>query len=182
MNEAKFGTALGPPFARALNFRADPGRLALVRAGAIHPRYLLTNLLQYLRPDTVALGGRFPWVSYRMPALHAVTLVGIGRLDNVDPISSLTVTAPALVLLTVVAFVVAGNDRRVLLAALAVGPLLTCMSFDEAQRFLGDFLPLLAVGGAIGLAWALPRCRWSLLPLAALALFSAWVCFALAWP
>jgi hypothetical protein len=182
VNEAKFGTALGPPFARALNFRADPVRLALVRVGPIDPRYLLTNLLQYLRPDTVVLGGRFPWVAYRMPALHAVTLVGIGRLDNVDPVSSLTVTAPALVLLTVVGVVVAGRDRRVLLAALAFGPLLTCMSFDEAQRFLGDFVPLLALGGAIGLAWAIRGCRWLLAPLAALVLFSAWVCFGLAWP
>ena len=82
----------------------------------------------------------------------------------------------------VVGVIVAGRDHRVLLAALAFGPLLTCMSFDEAQRFLGDFVPLLALGGAIGLAWAIRGCRWLLAPLAALVLFSAWVCFGLAWP
>jgi hypothetical protein len=179
VNAAKFGTLLGPPLEHHLIYRGDPKRLALVQAGPIHPRYIPTNLLQYLRPDTISFTARFPWIEPRMPTLHPVSLLGIARLDNVDPVSSLTVTVPALLVLTVIAFVVTSWERRALLAAVAIGPMLTLMAFAEAQRYLSDFLPVLALGSAVGLAWCCRRARWMLPILALLALAGTLVSFAL---
>jgi hypothetical protein len=78
-----------------------------------------------------------------------------------------------------------GGERCVMIGAIA-GAVPVLLSAGISERYLHDFYPLLIVGGALGMNWALalrpaPLRRGLLVGLAGLALFSVWtnVAFAL---
>ncbi len=189
VNYLKFHRLVNAP--SNVNYLAQPRRLtALERGGTLGVRYLPTNLVQYLRPDTLHLGRAFPWVTFRMTQYAPVLHIGHVHFDTLELPASITATTPILLVLAVVGTVAALRRPSVLLIPLGagvVGVLLIAGFFAETPRYLAEFLPFLVVGSAIGLAvvvrWA-PRRRWlksSLCALAVLALvWSAFVSCALA--
>jgi hypothetical protein len=191
VNFAKFGTPFGLPIDKQdLLLQHPERRAALEISGSLFsPRFAPTNLLQYLRPDAIAFDRLFPWVTFSRPPWQ----VGGVPFDNIEPSASVTAVSTVLVLLAVIGVVAVvrgpgrgapavGRLRVPLLAAAAatVGIILLGVHF---QRYEGDFLPLLVVAAAAGLAW-LPRvlakldgwpraaARWGLVALA------AWSCWA----
>jgi hypothetical protein len=165
VNYLKFHRLLSAPY--NANYLAHPQRLAaLKRGGANGIRYLPTNLLQYLRPDTVHFLGRFPWLTFRMPQYAAVLNIGHVHFDTFELPTSITATTPILTVLAVVGTIAVLRRPSVLLVPVGAGlaaVLATSSFFAEAPRYLADFVPWLVVAGCCGLAvfvrWA-PRRRW----------------------
>ena len=140
------------------------------------PDYLLTNLVQYLRPDSVHFGGGGDLISYRVPA-HASVIwmypLHPGAEAVFDGIGSITARMPLAFLLTVGTLLWLARRallrRRVLgssvpgrldtwamigllvAAGMATGPAL--LLWAMVDRYLGDFYPLMAVGTALSLFW-----------------------------
>jgi hypothetical protein len=160
VNELKFHTIFTVPLEHHIVIRTQPARLALVRAGAIAPRYVPTNLIQYLRPDTLHFTGSFPWVDFRMPRYAAILNIGGVRFDGLFPNASITSTMPLLVVLAFVGVLASfrsDRSRLVLIGAGAVAVVLTLGFFGEIERYLADFVPVLAVGAALALPSLLRR-------------------------
>jgi hypothetical protein len=166
VNFAKFQTPFGLPFDRQFVTFVSPEHRAVLAAngGSLFGlQFLPTNLLQYFRPDGIDLSRLVPWV--RFPAV--TTVIGDVRYDRITPTTSVVAAMPLLAVLSVVGLVAMLSPRRaretrvaalrapVIGAAVATGPVLI-FGF-MAQRYLGDFVPLLVVLGAIGfhvsLAW-----------------------------
>jgi hypothetical protein len=176
------------------------------------PDYLLTNLVQYLRPDSVHFGGGSDLIDYRVPA-HAPVIwmypLHPGAEATFDGIGSITARMPLAFLLTFATVV--WLARRVLLgrrvlsssapgsldtwamvgvlisAGMAIGP--TLLLWAMVDRYLGDFYPLMAAGTAFSLFWVTrylqkaSATRWVVLSLWALfVLWSIVVNFGLTFP
>jgi hypothetical protein len=178
----KYG-ALYPPQGKQIACAAWPKCYSLQAAGgSLQPKFIPTNLLQYLRPDHLRFAAHFPFIYAPTPHDAPIRLIGIHRYLETDAMSSVSATMPALLTTSIVGFVVARQDRRWLILASCVGPLVTCMYFGATQRYLGDFVPTLIIASACGVAYLLTS-RWrrvSCLLLATLAVWSIIVCIALA--
>jgi hypothetical protein len=162
VNEAKFGTLFSIPFDHQAVNAIVPQRAAVLAAngGTLqNVRALPTNLLQYLRPDAVQLDAAWPWV--RLPSWRP-SVIGDVRYDLLDHTSSVTAAMPLFVVLGLgglVAMVRAGarttvaTARSVTLpfvgALCAAVPSLTIVYI--AERYTGDFLPLLVLPALVGL-------------------------------
>jgi Dolichyl-phosphate-mannose-protein mannosyltransferase len=149
------------------NYLAQPKRLAaLEHGGTLGIRYLPTNLVQYLRPDTLHLGGAFPWVTFRMTQYAHVLEIGHVHFDTFELPTSISATAPILLAFAVVGSIAILRRPSVLvipLGASVVALVLVASFFAETPRYLAEFLPWLVIGSAVGLAvvvnWE-PRRRW----------------------
>lgn len=153
VNELRYHTALNPPYIDAVGYRNNPRRLALVRRGTNHLANLPTNLFQYLRPDTLQFVNKFPWITFRMPAYHPVRIIGSPQFDGIEPTASITDTMPALTLLAAMGMARVRRFKPVwaLIVGGGVTAGLTLTFFGETERYLADFVPLLAALSILGL-------------------------------
>jgi hypothetical protein len=158
IHRAKFGAwGFVPPIDRHKAFE-DPARLARIGGTLFHLANVPTGLYNYLSPGTVTFSRSFPWIA---PTQHVQLLPG-ARIDGVELMLGLPHVAGALMLLGCIgaASLVAGRLSRqsvlVLVAlGLAAGSIFAFVGF--CGRYLFDFYPVLAVGGAVG--WAELRRR-----------------------
>ncbi len=160
VNHAKFGTFFSVPVSAQVASTVDPTRAAFLRENGdsfFGLQYLPTAAVQYLRPDALALERQFPFVDLPTPAKS----FGGVRFDRIDRASSVPASMPWMVVLGAVGVGALIRRRRshpraaaalappLLGALLALGVTITIAYV--AQRYLGDFIPLLVVAGLVGL-------------------------------
>jgi hypothetical protein len=170
VNHAKFGTLFGLPFDRQFVTFVNREHRAVLDAngGSLFGlQFLPTNLLQYLRPDGIDLSRLWPWV--RFPG--DPTIIGDVRYDRITPTSSAVAAMPLQAVLAIFGLAAAVSPRRARETAIAavrapavgaaIGAVPVLVFGFVAQRYLGDFVPLLVLLGAVGLhvvvSWA---ARW----------------------
>ncbi len=193
VNEARFGTPLSPPYGEQVWTEISPERRAALDANGgslFNVGYAPSTLLAYARPDGLDLGRLFPFVHF---PLDRADVLGDVTFDTRDRTASLTATSPLLVLLGLVGVAGIARDRRlaplrgpVLGSLAAVGGVLT-IGF-VAHRYLGDFVPLLAVTALPGAllaahriaSWSTGRRRAALVAAGGLAVWSLWANLGLA--
>jgi hypothetical protein len=117
-----------------------------------------TTLLQHLRPDGLGLSPLFPFLTF--PRYRPV-VIGDLDFDVLDWSTSIPASMPAIALLAVLgAWAVvrpsfartrALTALRVPILGAAVGVVLVLAIAFVANRYLGDWIPLLALGGLAGL-------------------------------
>jgi len=168
VNFSRFGTPFSVPWTDQLLVTVNAhARAVLAENGGTYfgLKFAPTTLMQYLRPDAIAPGALFPWLTFphfRTP------VVGDVLFDTLDPASSLPASMPAVTLLAVVGLVAlvrpprAGTSvggLRIALAGAAVGCIPVLAIAYVAQRYLADFLPALAIAALVGLQALLRRVR-----------------------
>jgi hypothetical protein len=196
INLAKFGRPFGIPFLGQRFSEFDPARQAMLAAndGTLFGiQFVPTTVLHYFRPDRIRFTRLFPFVDF--PPFPA-PLVGDAVFDLVDRTAALPCVAPLLLLLGVVGLGHALLPRawrdptlhpmRVLVLAAAAGGA-TVLPFGYiSHRYLCDFVPFLAIAGALGVQALLhgwpelrrrPRGTGLVVPVAfgALAAASVWI-------
>jgi len=202
VNYSKFGTLYSLPSDKQDMLLNVPARKAALAASnqlfSVH--YAPTNLLQYLRPDAIGIDRLFPWITFS-PS-HTMGLA----YDHVEPTASSTAVSAVLVVLAILGVVAAFRAARP--AAVTTNgtgaefppgaetlriPLLCAVAStagvaviaELAQRYQSDFVPLLVIGAAAGLAWlpALLVHRAALtrgLVMVAMVMLALWSCAATA--
>ncbi len=119
--------------------------------------FVPTNLVTYLRPDGLSFSGVFPFIS--LPSSPPNALGGV-LFDRLYRTSSLPASTPLLFLLSLWGLVTAFRPKAVgkvaltrllLLAAGGAGAALMLWGYI-APRYLGDFVPFLALASAVALA------------------------------
>jgi hypothetical protein len=160
LNVAKFGSLFGLPLTAQVWTGVSPHRremLAANNGSYFRPTFLPSTLQQYLRPDALRFTRVFPFVT--MPAQPAPSVAG-AVLDETYRTSSVSASMPLLFLLGLWGVVTSFRPRPVGRAALARIPLIGTMVATAgvlligyiASRYLGDFVPLLVLAAAVGLA------------------------------
>lgn len=145
----------------------SPGTQAMVAANdgdLTGLRFLPTNLINYLRPDTLGIDGEWPWFRHLLPLEKGPILLPpmVREGIYVEYSASLTNTMPVALALTIgfAVLVVAGvvrltSTQRIgfglLMAAAATAPVAILTNFLLSTRYLGDFVPLIAVGTVFAL-------------------------------
>lgn len=159
INFTKFETLFAPPASahvESLKYAPRQEMLAANGGSLFGAQFVPSTLKQYLRPDGIDVRRDFPWVDF--PRLGP-SVVGDAQFDELDWTSSLPPTAPALLVLTVVAGVWAFRNRRERrgppwIAALCVGALAGAVGVISlgyiANRYLNDLFPLLVIPGIVG--------------------------------
>lgn len=165
-NWSRFGSLFTVPLYRQVLYRADPPARRLLEAnggGYFGLQSLPTTLVQSLRPDALHLNALFPWVTFpRSPPLI------IGNMFIARSVSSsLSASMPALAVLAIVgilavcSFRVAGSrDARVLRGSIigaTVGGVVVLATPVVAQRYLSDWIPLLAIASLAGIQTLIRR-------------------------
>jgi len=185
VNELRFHTLFSVPLKDHEQYRTAAKR-ALLRTGPVALHNVPTNLVQYIRPDTLHFQRSFPWVDFRMPRYTPIAIIGHPRFDGLFASASTTATMPLLVVLAVVGVVFAWRCYRPGLALIASGVIMAAPTigyFGEIERYLTDFVPLLTIAGAIGLSALLIRrgrdTAWLALVALVVAAVSLFVNFAL---
>lgn len=181
VNMARFNEPFRLPIEKQVFSEMDENRQAALEAndGSLFSiDYLSSTTLQYLRPDAVGFDSLAPWITFpREPA----DVIGDATFDTLSDTSSATATMPLAVLLAGVGVVsLFGSGRGVvpfrlpvLGAAAGFGGVLV-IGFI-AHRYLGDIVPLLVLGGVVGvhrIVEASPRVRRG--AVAAAVLLGAW--------
>ncbi|MFM8304817.1 MAG: hypothetical protein ACKOA9_11060, partial [Actinomycetota bacterium] len=163
VNYAKFGTLLSAPLEKQdVLARISPRRRAALAAtgnSLFGFEYIPTNLVQYLRPDGIGFRITFPWITFSRPP-H---IFGGAVYDNIEVSASITATSTFLVLLCIPGVVSMVRSRADAVPSVAVFriPLLSAALATSStvaiavifQRYEGDFVPVLVLGAAPGLAW-----------------------------
>lgn len=154
----------GQPFMHPLSSQVWTGlnaqrRAALEANGGslLGPQFLPSTLQTYLRPDGIRFTSLYPWITLpaRPPSVHGV---GGALFDQTYRTASITAFMPLLVVLAALGIVAAVATRRAGLlvpifgAGLATGGVL--LYGYIGNRYVADFMPLLIVGGAVGLVGA----------------------------
>ncbi|MBU3702393.1 MAG: hypothetical protein FGM58_10155 [Acidimicrobiia bacterium] len=144
----------------------DFGRLSAVNDGALQGlRFVPTNLVNYLRPDTLRLRFERPWVVETVRTADSVIHVWPVVVGGVfvEPLVSLTNAMTVPVVLTVVFtfLVLVGSVRLgrsekqsylILLMAAAACTSGTLVASAVTSRYVGDFYPVVAIGAVFALA------------------------------
>lgn len=190
LNYAKFEQLFGIPFWGQRFTIVDRGRQAMLAAndGTLFGlQFTPTTLLHYLRPDGLDLSRTFPFVEF--PPFPG-PVFGDVIFDLIDRTSGIPV---ALSFFAVLGAVGIGHafrpghwvdprraSLRVPLLAAGAGAV-TIFPFGYiSNRYLGDFVPLLALAGLVGLQVVLhrwqrsPRRRWRAVGATALVVLAAW--------
>ena len=160
INLAKFGTLFGLPLDAQVWTGVSPHRREMLAANGgsyFRLNFLPSTLQQYLRPDALRFTRVFPFVT--MPAHPAPSVAG-AVLDETYRTSSVPASMPLPFLLGFWGTVTAFRPKPVGRAALARIPLLGTMVATAgvlligyiANRYLGDFVPLLVLAAAVGFA------------------------------
>ena len=183
VNFVKFGSLFGtPPYHLQDELAARVSRQAALAANhdsLFNLKYAPTILWAYLRPDGIRFDRFFPWVSFAGPP----RLIGDVVFEATNFSASILVTS--LIFTILVAFGIWAAIRaprlpaaplsgesegptaalfRVPIIAASVGCTgMFVLAFLE-ERYIGDSVPLLVVGGAVGLWWVArlldQRARW----------------------
>ncbi|MGH2718570.1 MAG: hypothetical protein ACRDJU_08330 [Actinomycetota bacterium] len=166
---AKFGT-FGVPYKDSISVQAQPDQLkALSHPLGIDPAVLPTKLFSVLRPDSLDLLRHPPYVE--LGELTPTLLPPATPVDvngTWERTSSLTATLPFSAAALVASLVVVGlalkrwrgtstRNPALLITALVLVSAAGAMFMEllypgETYRYIGDWLPLLAIGGSVGCA------------------------------
>jgi hypothetical protein len=160
LNLAKFGTLFSLPLTAQVWTNVSPHRQEMLAANGgsyFRPSFLPSTLLQYLRPDALRVTRIFPFVT--MPSQPAPAVAG-AVLDETYRTSSVPASMPMLFLLGVWGVITSFRPHPVGRAVLARIPLIGTLVGTSgvlligyiANRYLGDFVPLLVVAAAVGFA------------------------------
>ena len=160
VNVAKFGTLFGLPITDQLYTQVNPYRRAFLAAhhgSEVDIPFVWSNLWAYLRPDGIRFTSVFPFVT--LPASPAASLGGV-LFDRRYRTASVPASMPLLFLLScwglVTAFRprppgLAARTRLLLLAAGGAAAALLIWGYI-GPRYLADFVPLLVLASAVGMA------------------------------
>ncbi len=155
----KFGLPFGLPMASQVWTHLDAHRRYFLKANggkAFSVAFLPTTLWAYLQPFGLRLQSAFPWIT--LPAAPARAIGGV-VLDQTYETDSVTASMPLLFLLSCWGLVsvfrpkvpkALSATRPVVLAAGSAVTGVVLWGYI-AERYLADFLPLLAVASTIGL-------------------------------
>lgn len=168
VNWSRFGSFFTVPWSRQVLFSLDAAaRRPLAANGGSYfsLKFVPTTFLAYLRPDALSRNSLFPWVTF--PRSHPPVIGKV--LVVLDLTSSVPASMPALTLLAVVGITAACSwrfartrDARVLrvpLIGAGVGVFLTLSIGFVSERYVSDWVPLLALGGLTGIHALLHRRR-----------------------
>ena len=160
VNWSRFGSLFSVPWRHQVLFQVRPQAARALDANGgsyFGLQYLPTTLWQSLRPDALGRSPMFPWVTF--PRFHTVVFGG-AVIDMLDVSSSVPASMPALTVLTGFGSAAAFSRRNAMTsrsevlrapligAASGIGFVLTIAFI--AQRYLGDWLPLLILGSIAG--------------------------------
>jgi hypothetical protein len=157
VNLAKFGTLWSTPFTKRIFEMSDPVRLHNLRLNGgsfFGLKFIPTTLVQYLRPDAIAL--HFPWPTF---AASSQPLLGV-RLQGLAPTSSVVDSMLIFSALGLIGFAwilrwSPDNPSKhivvIPLLAAIVGSVVTLSFGYLAQRYVADFIPLIVLLSLIGL-------------------------------
>jgi hypothetical protein len=167
VNWSRFGTPFSVPWTKQALTAIDARHRAVLAANGgtyFGLKFAPTTLVQFLRPDALSFDPHFPWVTFprfRTPVFGHV------RFDTLDWSTSVVASMPALVLLGAVGIAAAVRPRfgrapeaaylRVPLLGALGGVVLTVAIAFVANRYLGDWVPLLVLAALIGLQALLRR-------------------------
>ena len=159
VNWAKLGTPFGLSEADQVWTHVNAHRrlyLAANGGSAFGFQFLPSTLYAYMQPAGVHIGSAFPFLSLPTAPAQAV---GSVVLDQTYPTASVPASMPLLFLFGCWGVITAFRPRpvegarmmRMLLVATAAGTAGVLLFGYIADRYLGDFLPFLALAGMIGL-------------------------------
>ena len=154
-----------------LHIAYGPKRLARLGGTLFHPEKTPAILIVYLLQFPV-LRASYPWLEYRPGALF-----DFRGMDFVDAHMGVLYIMPALAWLAWAGWrEQASRTKRWLLLTPLVGLLLLATIAAIAQRYVHEFILLLAPAGAYGLNWALAtrRRRWITYCLSAWSIYAGW--------
>lgn len=193
VNEARFGTAMSPPYASQVWTELSPERRSALEANdgsLFNVRYVPSTVVAYLRPDGVELSRAFPFVWFDPPA----RVIGDVVFDTRDRTASLAALSPALVLASLAGLVVLRRRGAGALGLAVAASGVACLGVLTigfvAQRYEGDLLvpaALLALPGAHALgAWLASsahrtRVRLARAACVVLVAWGAWANLSIAW-
>lgn len=160
---AKFGQ-LVPPI-KSLSYVNDKTLVDIKNANHgsyTSPRFLLTNLVQYLRPDSISWSSTYPWVRFTVKttadAFLVPPIVRVGMWTNHVVSATNTMFVQLILSLTFLfSSFREGLKTRVLqlplvlIVATAAAPVPMLFTFSNTTRYLGDCYPFLIVGSIYGL-------------------------------
>lgn len=158
INLAKFGTLASVPFDQQGHTLVSEERQAVLAANGgtlFGPQFAPTTLWHYLRPTGLSLTRAFPFVDFAAPDEP----IGDVRFDLVDRTASIPTSLPGFLGAAVVGVAVLWRARRrgadraglaVALVGAGAGALAIIPFGYVAERYLADVLPVLLVGGVIG--------------------------------
>lgn len=167
----KFNQLSPPSKAWADYLGPGPTMIRQLNGGAMQgPRFIPTNIVQYLRPDSVKYGLSQPWATSLVPDEKAAILLPPIVTNGIltEPTASITNTMPIPLLLTMftatislwrtrVSQLVNKSETLPLLVAAIVAAPLALMMYSTTNRYVGDFFPILVIGTIFGGAAA---CTW----------------------
>ena len=156
---AKFGLPVGLPMADQVWAQVNAHRRYFLAANggkAFSLKFLPSTLVAYLQPFGIHFTGVFPFIT--TPTAPAASYAG-AVLDQVYPTASVPPTMPLLFLLSCWGVVSAYRPHpagrlalvRIPLLAAAAGIAGVLLWGYIATRYMGDFMPLLILAGAVGL-------------------------------
>ena len=160
VNYAKFGVPFNVPITEQVWSQVNGYRrrfLAANHNSEVGSVFIPTDLLTYLRPDSLSFSNVFPYVT--LPT-SPPTAVGGVLFDKLYRTSSVPASMPLLFLLSLWGLVTAfrpralgkvARTRLLLVASAGAGAALLLWGYI-APRYLGDFMPLLVLASAVGIA------------------------------
>jgi hypothetical protein len=160
INMAKFDIPFGVPITEQLWTKVNAYRrqfLAANHNSEVGAEFIPSNVLAYLQPFGLRITSAFPFITLPATPAHALSGVLFDKRYRTD---SLPPSTPLLFLLSCWGLVTAFRPRPVgqvaltrilLLAAGSAGAALFLWGYI-APRYLADFVPLLVLAGAVGLA------------------------------
>ncbi len=160
VNYAKFGVAFNVPITEQVWSQVNGYRkqfLAANHNSEVGTVFIPTDFLTYFRPDSVSFSDVFPYIT--LPT-SPPTAVGGVLFDKLYRTSSVPASMPLLFLLSLWGLVTAfrpralgkvAQTRLLLLAAGSAGAALLLWGYI-APRYLGDFMPILVLASAVGIA------------------------------
>ncbi len=194
VNWSRFGTPFSVPWTHQVLALINPHHREILDANGgtyFGLKFAPTTLVHYLRPDALSFDALFPWVTFPR---FTTPVLGSAKFDTLDPSTSIVASMPALVVLAIFGIIAVvlprfGRTReaawlRVPLLGALGGVVLTVAISYVANRYLGDWVPLLILAALIGLQVLLRRAeeprhrrasRAWITVVAVLAVFGIWV-------
>ena len=160
VNYAKFGVPFNVPITEQVWSQVNGYRkrfLAANHNSEVGTAFIPTDLLTYLRPDSLSFSNVFPYITLPTTPPNAV---GGVLFDKLYRTSSVPASMPLLFLLSLWGLVTAfrpkalgrvARTRLLLLAAGGAAAALLLWGYI-APRYLGDFMPILVLASAVGIA------------------------------